>query len=243
MKDKATAAAGSTMSLLASIGAVFSSKLERFDSPAEKVGLILVGAIGLYTVFELVQWLFLRFRYRRLLGRWYYATREHEGVRFADRNVAVMDFNLSRDGDLTYCVFLYPTSAALTAAIRGRRRPEAGTQRGSAHSIALSYDVARNKVEVLFAVCYTTGRLEDCSRSGILTLEFKLDGTMNGEYVSQIWEFGEGKPARGLSSGVMFATRKLADLKAHLTPAAGSRTLSSGPAPPKRARRKSKQPD
>ena len=219
MKEKATSAAASLMASTAAIGAVFTPELERFDSLQGKAGLTLVSAIGLYTVFAVARRLLLRFHYRKLLGRWYYATREHEGVRFIDRNVALMEFKLGGDGDLAYVVHLYPTADALGAAIERRRTPSSDRQRGRAKSIAIAYDVDQGRVEVLFSVGYTTGRIEDCDRRGVLTLQFRLDGTLGGEYVSQIWEFGEGKAARGLSSGVVYATRSLDDLKAHLSPA------------------------
>ena len=218
-KERATAGAASFMALIASIGVIFAPELERFNSPPEKVLLTLIAAIGLYAVFERTRMFLLKRQYRRILGRWYYATREHEGVRFVDRNVALMEFKFGKDGDLAYEVHLYPSIDGLAAAVQGKRRPGTEGQRGSARSLAVRYDAEDGRADILFRVTYTTGRPEDCDRSGILALHHRLDGTLGGEYVSQIIDVEGSRQARDLSSGQMYATRELADLRDYLTPA------------------------
>lgn len=208
------------MALAASIGAVFAPWFDRFSQPAERILLILVTSLGLYGVFRVARWLYLKtWRYRRLLGRWYYTTHEHAGVRFIDRNVAMMDFILCGDGDIAYSVHLYPNIDALCDAEDKKPARSGDRPRGSARSLAVAYDKDQGSVDLLFEVIYATGRPEDLDRLGMLNLQFRPDETLTGQYLSQVNEHGAAGPARGLSSGHMFATRDRDRLRTYMAEA------------------------
>ncbi|QAY79297.1 hypothetical protein [Sphingosinicella sp. BN140058] len=202
------------MSLVAAITAVFSPFFASMDSIAEKLLLTALSAIGLYAVFSVTRRIMLWFRYRKILGKWYYATREHQSIKFVDRNVALMEFMLDRDGELAYQVHMYPDMDSLEAGLSGAATPAASARRGTARSVASNYVPDDQEIHLVFEVTYTTGRPEDCDRRGLLTLKFQPDGTLAGEYISRIWE----RKRAGLSAGLMFAARTPDRLRAHLSP-------------------------
>jgi hypothetical protein len=165
----------------------------------------LLGTLSLYLVFASLRWGLLWFHYRRLLGAWYYSTKPHEDVLFNDSNFAVMTFALDLEGELSYKVDLYQSLAALKA--------RTGARRGCAASLALTYRVAEECVELVFRVEYFTGRPEDLNRKGRLSLHFNPSGLLEGDYISEVWESGADSPRRAVSSGRMIAARTIYDLE------------------------------
>lgn len=232
IKETATSQAGKAMALVAGLVTIFPSWFDRFDTPFEKILLTLVTSLGYYTIFHLSRKALLWFHNRKLLGIWYYRTRKHDDVAFNDPNVALMEFTQS-GSDIEYRAALFPDANALEAAVAGSKRSSVKTgQRGSAYSRALEYDRKRGTVDLLFDVKYTTGRIEDRRRTGHLMLEFQEDGTLHGEYVSQVDIYGDGKAARALSSGVMYATRDIGDLKDKLLRDPGQASIAAAAAFP-----------
>ncbi|MEM8696048.1 MAG: hypothetical protein AAGE05_08510 [Pseudomonadota bacterium] len=212
--DSANSLAAAAVSFAAAAGAIFSPYFARFDSISDRLVLLALSTIGLFTIFEILRWLILRWHYRKLLGRWYYASREHDGL-FSDRNVATMDFKLSMSGRLDYVVHLYEGIEDLEKALDPAQLGGAKL-RGKAESMSLRYDVGKNEVYLVFFVEYYTDRPEDLDRLGRLKLVFTQMGRLSCEYLSEIWELRDAKQDRGLSSGRMFATRDLEDLRTHI---------------------------
>lgn len=192
------------MSLAAALATVFMPPIDQQASWLVKLLVTLVGAIGFFAVYETSRRLMLRRHYKRLLGKWYYASRPHAGVKFRDMNFAIMEFSLKPDGDLSYSVTLYPT-------IEGIRKPGSETSRGRATSLALHYDVAAKCVELAFEVEFVQQRAEDHKRKGRLSLHF-VEGDaceLEGEYISEVWTMSGRTQKRTLSSGQMVATRHI----------------------------------
>lgn len=204
-KSDLTSIAAATMSFLASVLLIFVPDIGPDSSWQMQLVGTGVGTLSLYLFFASFRWALFRLYYRRLLGSWYYSTRPHEDIRFKDANFALMTFSLGLDGDLSYKVDLYESLAALKARDRSRR--------GCAASLALTYSVPEDCVELVFRVEYFTGRMDDMNRKGRLSLHFSPAGLLEGDYISEVWEDGADKKQRAVSSGRMIAARTIYDLE------------------------------
>jgi hypothetical protein len=156
--------AASIMSLTAAIGAIFFGPwIETMPAMVKAVAAILTSA-GLFGVFRVFQSGLAKWRYRKLLGRWYYSTVPYANSSFKDANFAVMDFFIADDGALAYKVETYPSR-------KGLEVPGSEMSRGQATSRACRYDDLKKSIDIVFAYktsCETAGH----SRDGRLSLRF-----------------------------------------------------------------------
>lgn len=199
-KDGINSIAVGVMSLAASVLIIFTPEVSP-DSPwTTKLIVTLLGAISFSLIFAIVRWLMLRWHFRRLLGKWFYMTKPHEGIKFRNENFAAMTFSLGFDGELSYRVLLYPSISGL--ALRDSEK-----MRGRSDSLALNYDVSKECVELLFEVQFSRQQAEDQTRKGRLSLHFVDRTRLEGDYISEVWT-GEGDAQRRISSlGTMVAAR------------------------------------
>lgn len=205
-KEDVTSIAAAVMSVSASVLLIFTPDLAADSHWAARIVVTLLGAVSLYAIFAAVRWCLFRWHYRHLLGRWLYVTSASDGITFRDENFASMTFSVGFDGDLSYKVLLYPT-------IRGVLVPNSEKIRGRASSLALSYDVGKECVELVFLVEFSQQRPEDQTRKGRLSLHFVGPTLLDGSYISEVWVSDGGSQKRTISSGRMVAARQIEQLR------------------------------
>lgn len=193
--------AASIMSITAAIGAIFFGPWIDTATPLLKAIAVVVTSSGLFGVFRLFQAGFARWRFRKLLGTWYYSSVPYINSSFKDANFAIMKFSIGRDGYLAYKVETYPSR-------KGLEVPGSEMSRGQAVSRACRYNDIRKTIDIVFAyktTCETAGH----SRDGRLSLRFVHAGHIEGDWTSEVRSHSDDseETAREISSGWMVAAR------------------------------------
>jgi hypothetical protein len=194
-REKVTSIAATCMSAIAAIATFYVSPLiEQGDAEsAIKLIAILVGIPGFYFVFVLVYRGLSYYRYRHILGTWYYVTSSFEDVSFKDGNFGRMRFSLGDGDELDYLVDLYESEDALFS-------QQGAKLLGRAYSDALRYNVSKKTISILYHVQYTGMARENPDRYGRLFLNVTDEGTLQGTWVSDLHR-------RQISAGNMYAAR------------------------------------
>jgi len=193
--------AASMMSLFAAIGAIYFGPWIETATPLYKAIAVVVTSVGLFGVFRLFQGRLVKWRYRKLLGEWYYSTVPYANSSFKDANFAVMNFFIGGDGYLAYKVETYPSR-------KGLEVPGSEMSRGQATSRACRYNDVKKSIDIVFAYktsCETAGH----SRDGRLSLRFVHAGHIEGDWTSEVRSHSDDsvETNRSISTGWMVAAR------------------------------------
>lgn len=193
--------AASLLSVLASVTSLIISPEIKGAPQSWQLIALAVASISFYVIFSSFFYMMERLRHRKLLGRWYYSTKPYDNSSYKDGNFAVMRFFLNEDLDVEYSVELYPT-------INGLKNFGSEPSRGGAVSKALHHNVKSGHIDLVFSVRYATDDAAG-SRDGRLSLQFKEGGILQGDWTSEVsvYDDGDVKTKRELSSGTMFAAR------------------------------------
>jgi len=194
-------AAASIMALTAAIGAIYFGPWVETAAPTIKAVAVLITSGGLFGVFRLFQGGLAKWRYRKLLGTWYYSTVPYANSSFKDANFAVMEFFIGDDGYLAYKVETYPSR-------KGLEVPGSEMSRGQATSRACRYNDVKQSIDIVFAYKTTSGA-SGGSRDGRLSLRFVHAGHLEGDWTSEVRTFADGSEEirREISTGWLVAAR------------------------------------
>lgn len=192
--------AASFMSLTAAVSAIYFVPWIETATPSVKAISAIIASVGLFGVFRLFQTVLARWRFRKLLGTWYYSSVPYAGSSFKDANFAVMVFFIDADGGLAYKVETYPSRKGLEA-------PGSEMSRGIATSRACRFDDVKKSVDIVFA--YKTNAITSGgSRDGRLSLRFVNAGHLEGDWTSEVQFHEDGSASRReISTGWLVAAR------------------------------------
>ena len=194
-REQVTSLAAACMAAIAAIASFYLAPIiERSEAQSViKLVAVLFGTVGFYVVFSITTRLLSMYRYRHVLGSWYYVTTSFEDVEFKDANFAKMKFVLSGGGELDYTVDLYASKEELYAG-------DGAEIRGRAYSDAIRYDASKNTLNILYHVRYSESASQNPDRYGRLFLNRTDAGTLEGMWVSDLHR-------KEISSGKMYAAR------------------------------------
>ncbi len=168
-------AAGVVALVSAGLTLGFGDRLATLEGAWRYVGLG-AGAVGLFTIFVAALRLGSWWRYRKVLGRWIYASWSYDAPH--QRSFATMRFVITDGGQLEYRVLLYGSLEDLEAALRG----EPVDSTGDATSITCRYEDALDRVHLIYDVTFRNRDVTD--RRGMLRIKVGERGVLDGEWVS-----------------------------------------------------------
>ena len=193
------------MSVAASALSLFVAPMLESTDLKMKALAFLAASAGFFVVFLVTTRILALYRYRKLRGKWYYVTHPYEDAQYKDGNFAIMEFSVNRNFDIEYKVYLYYSVDSL-------KNQRSAKVKGKASSKALHYNLDKGEVHILFEVKYMTGDPTNINREGRLSLQLFSDGSLAGDWTSEVHIQEDGKTKRTSSSGKMRAFRTVDEL-------------------------------
>lgn len=180
------------MAAVASLVSIVAAEFLAGRTPEAEMIAFLVGTVGYFAVFQVTLWLGGQYRYRKILGEWYYVSRRYDDPEA--RSYARMVIKRAPDGGLDYDVDLYASHADLIAS---ETAPVPTT--GDAKSLACRYHENDNRIDILYELSLRSEGRSDNKRYGMIRIRTVERGVLEGQWESStggLLSLGEWRAAR-----------------------------------------------